>query len=95
MYLMWNSNLDSASINVPIGYVTWSITGTADQNASASPPWSLDANQGTTTATYTQSTDTGAPNHGLPVWSANVPTGATSSNQSESVAPDGEEENKQ
>jgi len=60
----------------------------------ASPPWSL-ASQLPTTPTYTPSTDTGAPNHGLPVWSANVPLGATSSNQSESVALGREEENRQ
>ena len=95
MYLMWNSNLDPTAIPVPIGYVAWNITGTADQNASASPPWSLAANQVATTTTYTPSTDTGAPNHGLPVWSANVPMGGSSSTQSESVAPDGEGENKQ
>ncbi len=95
MYLLWNSNLDSASIEVPIGYVTWSINGTADQNTKKTPPWYLAANQKTATTTYTASSDTGAPAHGLPVWQAITYSGPTSNGELESVPTDGEEENQQ
>lgn len=89
MYLMWNSNLDSASIAVPIGYVKWSINGTASKNTKASPPWSI-ASQGSTSATYTASTDTGAPAHGLPTWTTVVLN--TTGTKALNVQQDGEEE---
>ena len=75
MYLLWTGNAndfkgqDPNYIDVPIGYVTWSISGTADNNTTATPPWSLDTNQGSTTATFAKSTDDGTATHGLPVWS--------------------------
>jgi hypothetical protein len=77
MFLLWSTDADPDSINVPIGYVTWKVAGTADQNTKNRPPWSLAGKQTATTATYSASTDTGAPGHGLPVWttiSYNTPT---------------------
>ena len=77
MFLLWSTDADPDSINVPIGYVTWKVAGTADQNTKSQPPWSLAGKQKATTATYSPSTDTGAPGHGLPVWttiSYNTPT---------------------
>jgi hypothetical protein len=70
MYLMWSSNIDPDSINVPIGYVSWSINGVADNNPSATPPWSLDPNQGPTSANVWSSSDTKGPYPGLPIWNA-------------------------
>jgi hypothetical protein len=93
MYLMWNSHLDSASIDVPLGYATWGISGTA-KNAKTTPPWSL-SSQGTTTTKYTPSTDTGAPAHGLPVWSNIVYGSSTTSEELESTLKVEEEEKKQ
>ena len=92
MYLMWSTNVDPDSIQVPIGYVTWSIVGTADQNPKASPPWSLAAKQGATTAIYTASKNTGPPAHGLPVWTR-IAYGNTT--ESGAVPTDGDSESVQ
>jgi hypothetical protein len=70
MYLLWSSNVDPDSINVPIGYISWNIKGIADYEASANPPWSLDTNQGPTTQVFHPSTDDGTATHGLPAWNA-------------------------
>jgi len=76
MYLLWTGKADDVKgrdpnyIDVPIGYVTWNINGTADNNATATPPWSLDPVQGPTTATFTPSVDDGTATHGLPTWIA-------------------------
>jgi len=67
MYLMWISAINPASIPVPIGYVDWSISATAIQKSTNSPPWSL-AKQETPTAVFTASSDTGGSYHGLPHW---------------------------
>jgi len=97
MYLLWNSNLDPTAIAVPIGYLTWSINGTANNNTTSTPPWSLSISTvpSTATTTYTQSTDIGAPSHGLPVWTNILYNTASTTSESESVPTDGEEENKQ
>jgi len=58
MFLLWSTDADPDSINVPIGYVTWKVAGTADQNTKNRPPWSLAGKQTATTATYSASTDT-------------------------------------
>jgi hypothetical protein len=94
MYLMWNSNLDSLSIPVPIGYLTWSINGTADQNKKESPTWSLSraTTQGTAATTYTPSTAQ-QPSYGLPTWTKVVLNTLRATSESESDQPDGEEEN--
>jgi hypothetical protein len=68
MYLMWSTSVDPDAIQVPIGYVTWTIKGTAVQNSTSNPPWSLATSQVATTAAYTASTDTGPPYYGMPVW---------------------------
>ena len=70
MYLLWSSNVDPNSINVPLGYVSWDITGTADYSASATPPWSLDPVQVPASATFSPSYDDGTSTHGLPTWSS-------------------------
>lgn len=87
MYLLWTGNAsdvqgrDSNYIDVPIGYVTWSISGTADNNTTATPPWSLDPTQGPTTTDFTPSTDDGTVTHGLPAWTTVAyPSTATSGN---------------
>ncbi len=72
MYLEWSSNIDPNSINVPIGYVSWSINGVADNNPSADPPWSLDPKQGPTSANVWSSSDLTGPSPGLPIWNAIV-----------------------
>lgn len=85
MYLLWTGNAgdvqgrDTNYIEVPIGYVTWSFVGTAKYSTNASL-WSAKGN-GTWTANYQPSTDTGD-THGLPIWSCAVPIqpGATSLN---------------
>jgi len=45
MFLLWSTDADPDSINVPIGYVTWKVAGTADQNTKSQPPWSLAGKQ--------------------------------------------------
>jgi hypothetical protein len=70
MYLEWSSNIDPDSINVPIGYVSWSINGVADDNPKATPPWSLDPKQGPTSANVWSSSDPAGPSPGLPIWNA-------------------------
>jgi hypothetical protein len=97
MYLLWNSHLDPAAIAVPIGYLTWSINGTANNNTASTPPWSLSLSTTlhSATTTYTPSTDTGAPSHGLPVWTSISYNSLSTTDESESVPADGEEENKQ
>jgi len=91
MYLLWSSNVDPDSINVPLGYVSWVIEGTADYNSGNKLHWSAAAGQVPTSADFTRSTDTGPPAHGLPVWtriSTNAYGGTSGSAQA-----DGEEEN--
>jgi hypothetical protein len=85
MYLMWTSQI-SGSISVPLGYVHWETSGTAVQNESKNPPWSL-GSSGPTTATFKPGTDNGAPAHGLPTWSHLVKAGTLAS-----AADEGEEE---
>ena len=79
MYLEWvpDQNIYPASIEVPLGYVTWSINGTASSNLISPPSWSI-TSQLPTTVEYTSSTD---PNfntitqysyYGLPIWSGPV-----------------------
>jgi hypothetical protein len=108
MYLMWTGNADNVDakdpkyIDVPIGYVDWSIDGTADQNKKQSPPWSLATEQGQTTATFTHSTDNGTITHGLPVWTNVVEPPeppksktVTTDEDSVSIQLDNEQENQQ
>ena len=76
MYLMWSTSVDPDAIQVPIGYVTWTIKGAAVQNSTSNPPWSLATSQVATTAAYTASTDTGPPYYGMPVW-AKIAYGTT------------------
>ncbi len=99
MYLMWNPEIGDNPIAVPIGYVAWSFAGTAKYSTNAGL-WSARGN-GTWTANYQPSTDTGDA-HGLPIWSSAVPIqpGATSLNldigeETGTVQADGEQENKQ
>ncbi|MGA3081073.1 MAG: hypothetical protein ABSD44_06790 [Terracidiphilus sp.] len=40
MYLMWRADADPSYIDVPVGYVNWSIKGKAE-NSGGSPPWAL------------------------------------------------------
>ena len=74
MYLLWTGNAsdvrgrDTNYIDVPIGYISWSVNGTADQNTAATPPWSLDPASGQTPAAFKLSTDDGTATHGLPAW---------------------------
>jgi hypothetical protein len=98
MYLMWTSNVDPSSIPVPVGYVTWRISGTA---ARKNQYWGF-ASSGPTTAPYRASTDIGPPSYGLPTWRSLVTNtnGTTSGSEqptgeSETVPGDGEEENKE
>jgi hypothetical protein len=107
MYLMWTGNADDVQgtdpnyIDVPLGYVDWSISGTANQDKKLSPPWSLALDQGPTpTPTFTPSTDDGTATHGLPVWTNVVePTappkskGVSADGDSESIQVDDEKEN--
>ena len=94
MYLLWTPQI-SGSIPVPIGYVSWTISATADQNVGQSPPWAV-ADGATATATFTVSTDTGAPTHGLPTWKRVVTAASAalpSDVEPDPVQMDGEEEN--
>jgi hypothetical protein len=75
MYLLWTGNAndirgqDVNYIDVPLGYLSWSINGTADQNTAATPPWFLDPVQGPTVlSSFIPSTDDGTATHGLPAW---------------------------
>jgi hypothetical protein len=61
---------ESMTFEVPIGYITWSFAGTAKYSTNTHL-WSA-RNNGTWTANYRPSTDTGN-SHGLPVWSRAVP----------------------
>jgi hypothetical protein len=92
MYLAWNPMLDPDSIAVPIGYLTWSINGSAD-NTKASPPWILGPGSINSQATtsYTAS-NAQQPSYGMPVWSKVSRNTAKTTSESESVQMDGEEE---
>jgi len=67
MYYLWTSEIDPASIPVPLGYIEWSSSGTAAQHTKNSPPWSLTLSE-PTSAVFKVSSDTGS-THGLPTWS--------------------------
>jgi hypothetical protein len=67
-----------------------------------SPPWSLAADEGTATATFTPSTDDGTVTHGLPVWTKVVEptapkksTAVSADGDSESIQIDDDKENQQ
>jgi hypothetical protein len=95
MYLTWNSMLDSNSIAVPIGYLTWSINGSAE-DTTASPPWMLGPGSVDSTATtkYTPSTAQ-QDSYGMPVWTKVIRNTASTTSESESVPMDGQEEDQQ
>jgi hypothetical protein len=78
MYYLWRPQI-TGSIFVPLGYVDWSVYGTAVQHTTYSPPWSL-ASSGPTTAAFNVSTDTGNA-HGYPTWSGTVVNGQSNTDQ--------------
>lgn len=67
MYLIWTSQI-SDSIPVPLGYVTWEISGTATANETNTPPWSL-TSSAPTKKNFHVSKDNDTKTHGLPTWS--------------------------
>jgi hypothetical protein len=92
MYLMWDSNLDSAAVPVPIGYETWSINGSA-YNGTGSPPWVLSPSSiNSTAATSYTASKAQQPSYGMPVWTKVSLNSGSTTNESESVQADGEEE---
>lgn len=67
MYLMWTSQIPD-SIPVPLGYVEWAVSGTANANDLNTPPWSLTSFVPTQKSSHV-SEDNGTKTHGLPTWS--------------------------
>ena len=65
MYYLWQPQVTGA-IWVPLAYVEWSATGTANQNTKASPPWFLLSSS--QTATPYVCSETAKPKCSLPTW---------------------------
>jgi hypothetical protein len=73
MYLLWTSKVDPASIPVPLGYVKWTISGTAVYEPSRPSPWPWRMSPGSTgTAAFATSSDNSVTYHGMPHWTTVV-----------------------
>lgn len=66
MFLMWQSSL-ALSIPVPLGSVTWSMSGAATQNATTHV-WSLNEGATGTAGPFVLSTAPKQANYGFPTW---------------------------
>jgi hypothetical protein len=90
MYLMWKSQIPG-SIRVPLGYIQWSISGTATIQGFNNPVWTL-TSFGPTSKQFHAGADDGTKNHGLPTFSHLVKNSTNAATNVDEISENEEEQ---